>query len=253
MCPLLSRSAPRNGSGAEDGRDRAPGARRGRASGGARARAPPSDRRSRSEPRRRRPRHRPRSRGRGVPSTQTNVRSAAMLIGPCRYSIAGYASVYERVASRSLSAASSAMPTLHPWPRKTKCAARDPRTEVGSSERHLGRRDHRAEILAEVRAEQTRGSTSRTASARPTARRRTPGSPSDPAADAAGDPGTAVISERGRAVSRSRSVDTSGRRAAPADHDTRSYARPAGNSEAGNASVSPWPRASRRRANARAM
>ena len=38
----------------------------------------------------------------------------ARLIGPCRYSIAGYASLYVCDASRSLSAASSAIPTVQP-------------------------------------------------------------------------------------------------------------------------------------------
>ena len=54
------------------------------------------------------------------PSAHTSVVRPAALIGPWRYSIAGYDSVHAWAASRSLSAASFARPTLHPSPRNTK-------------------------------------------------------------------------------------------------------------------------------------
>ena len=49
----------------------------------------------------------------------TSVSSAATLIGPWRYSIAGYDSAHAPPASRSFSAASSARPTVQPCPRNT--------------------------------------------------------------------------------------------------------------------------------------
>ena len=43
----------------------------------------------------------------------------ATLIGPCRYSMAGYDSAHAPLASRIFSAASFASPTVHPRPRNT--------------------------------------------------------------------------------------------------------------------------------------
>src|SRR6185436_18825128 len=55
--------------------------------------------------------------GSSGPNDSTAVSGAARAIGPWRYSIAGYASYHARAASRILSAASDASPTVHPRPR----------------------------------------------------------------------------------------------------------------------------------------
>ena len=74
-----------------------------------------------------------RPRGSG-PNGHTARPGAAIAIGPWRYSIAGYASVQAWAASRSLSAASQARPTVQPVPRKVTCE-----TEPGSSGRSASR------------------------------------------------------------------------------------------------------------------
>ena len=56
------------------------------------------------------------------PSAHTTVFSSLTLIGPCRYSIAGYDSAQVREASRSFSAASSATAAAQPHPRNVNSA-----------------------------------------------------------------------------------------------------------------------------------
>ena len=102
------------------GRGRRPRRARPRSAGRARAR-----RAGRARARRRpRPAARTLSQRRRRPARRTTPpRRPAMLIGPWRYSKAGYASVHAWADSRSFSAASLASPTVQPRPRKAQRSA----------------------------------------------------------------------------------------------------------------------------------
>ena len=104
---------------------------------------------------------------------QRLVRARA-LMGPWRYSMAGYASAHAPAASRSLSAASSARPTVQPAPRNTNRRSRRDRRAAAAVERQLGR----IRLVARRDAERWPAAAPapwwQTGSGRPTARRRTP-------------------------------------------------------------------------------
>ncbi len=88
---------------------------------------------------------------------------------------------------------------------------------------------------------------SRTGSGRPTPRRRSRARPRRVARSAHGEPATAVITSAGHAGRRSRPSRRTTSLVVPEREiaTSRSYRRPAGSSEAGKASVSPGPAASR--------
>ena len=72
-------------------------------------------------------------------------RGPATLMGPWRYSMAGYDSAHAPLASRILSAASFARPTVHPRPRNTKWSnaagrAAVPRRSLARRRRAIGSR-----------------------------------------------------------------------------------------------------------------
>ena len=174
---------------------------------------------------------------------------AAMAIGPWRYSMAGYDSVQNCADSRSLSAASSASPTLHPVPTNVTCStsttpasaassgsastARASSTAAARSSPSDARRSASAEVANRVwttDCSSTSGSSTTWS-----------------ASSAAGLPGTAVTTVVGTPRSRRARRTSSTSVVVPERVRARtcSYARSSRFSLAANASVSPCPPNSR--------
>ena len=179
------------------------------------------------------------------PIGHTAARSSATAIGPWRYSIAGYASLQARAASRTLRAASLARPTVQPCPRKANRSNRAGSIGSGATSARSACRA----LSAHSMPTWPRSSTSADVANRvwTTDRSSANGMATTlPAARATGESGTAVIAVVGaaspiRASARTTSVVVPERESAI----TRSYRRPDGSSDAGKASVSPWPADSR--------
>ena len=121
-------------------------------------------------------------------------------------------------------------------PRRGRRAAARSSARSASAARSRRRRCPRARAA-------DRAPRSRSGSARPTARRRTASATTLSAACATGESGTAVIATVGAASPMpGQGAHDLGRRARPREREhARRTRRPDGSSEAGNASVSPWP------------
>ena len=90
----------------------------------------------------------------GGPNSQTTLPGPVTAIGPCRYSMAGYASVHSPAASRSFSAASLASPQVQPVPRKVNCRASISCAGSGAASTRRAAPATGARVLAQMRTEQ---------------------------------------------------------------------------------------------------
>ena len=179
------------------------------------------------------------------PRAHTTVPGSLTLIGPCRYSIAGYDSAQVRDASRSFSAASSATGAAQPRPRKVNSLR--PASSGGS-----GRATSRAASAGSPRTSAPRWARSSTielvmkrleTTERSVAKSSSTMRPASRASSASGSVVTASVGVPAGTWRNESSTSV----VVPVReiYSTQSYRRVAGNSDAGKASVRPCPAASR--------
>src|SRR5262249_11978987 len=189
----------------------------------------------------------------GGPKIHTSDEPSATEIGPCRYSIAGYASAQARAASRLFSAASLAIPAAHPVPRKVNC--RKPGAPAGSGAARAAAAAAGSPDTSSPRC--ARNSTSSVLGNRVCTTDRSSAKSSTTASRAAattGESGSAVTTVLATpAGTAANAASTSVVLPVRVNASTRSYRRRLRNSDAGQASVSPCPTPSRNAAYAWAM